>query len=175
MTVTSLINSVTTAGDGTQTLFAFTFKIFESGDLVVALIDVAGVETLQTISTHYTLSGVGADAGGVVTMLTAPGATDTLRMQRELPLTQLTALKTQGSYKAESHEDAHDRAAMIAQQLKSGRVTQYTVAGEPTADGSNVNTLIAIRDPGVPGKLKVNLEKGTNGTYSWITIGTGEA
>ena len=63
MTVSSSTNRVSYSGNGTLTTFAYTFKVFDEGDLTVILRASDGTETVQTITTHYTVSGVG-DAGG---------------------------------------------------------------------------------------------------------------
>lgn len=118
MTVSTTTNKVSYSGTGSQTVFAYTFKIFADGDLDVYIRDTNGTETLQTITTHYTVSGAGSDSGGNVTFGTAPGSTDTVVIQRKLDLTQGTDYVANDPFPAESHEDALDRLTFITQQIQ---------------------------------------------------------
>ena len=50
MTVSSAVNKVSFNGNGSQTVFAYSFKIFDQDDLTVILRNASGGETTQTIS-----------------------------------------------------------------------------------------------------------------------------
>lgn len=50
-----------------QADYGFNFKILKQTDLKVVLSTSAGVDTVQTLTTHYTVSGVGSQNGGTVT------------------------------------------------------------------------------------------------------------
>jgi len=117
MTVASELNRIQYAGNGSQTIFPYTFKIFTNTDLKVYLTDVLGGETLLTLTTHYSVSGVGSETGGNVTMVTPPATGETLTIIRQLPLTQETDYTEADKFPAQSHENALDRQVMIAQQL----------------------------------------------------------
>ena len=88
MTVSSSTNRVSYSGNGSLTAFAYTFKVFDESDLTVILRASDGTETVQTITTHYTVSGVGDVGGGNVTFVTAPASGVTVVILREQPLTQ---------------------------------------------------------------------------------------
>ena len=118
MTVSTTTNKVSYSGTGSQTVFAYGFKIFADGDLDVYIRSSTGTETLQTITTHYTVSGAGSDSGGNVTFVTAPGSTDTVVIQRKLDLTQGTDYVANDPFPAASHEDALDRLTFITQQIQ---------------------------------------------------------
>ena len=118
LTVSTTTNKVSYSGTGSRAVFAYTFKIFADGDLDVYIRDTNSTETLQTITTNYTVSGAGADAGGNVTFVTAPGSTDTVVIQRKLALTQGTDYVANDPFPAESHEDALDRLTFITQQIQ---------------------------------------------------------
>ena len=62
MTLTSTTNRSSHTGDNSTTVFSYSFKIFANTEVDVYLDGV-----LQTLTTHYTVSGVGADAGGNIT------------------------------------------------------------------------------------------------------------
>ena len=70
-------------GDDATVAFAYSFLIDDEGELVVVLADVNGDETTQTITTHYTVSGVGNNTGGTVTMVTAPATGETLSIRHD--------------------------------------------------------------------------------------------
>jgi len=105
-------------GNGSQTVFAYGFKIFANTDLRVIKTSTAGVETDQTLTTHYTVSGVGDTGGGNVTMLTAPASGEKITILRDMTFTQTTDLRNQGGFYPEVHERVFDRLTMQTQQLK---------------------------------------------------------
>ena len=117
MTVTTSTNKRTYTGDASTTAFAYNFKILASTDLKVytRLIASPYTETLQTETTHYSVSGVGAAGGGTVTMVSAPASTLQLIIVRAVPQTQLTDYTANDAFPAETHEEALDRLAMIVQ------------------------------------------------------------
>ena len=67
MTVSNLVTRNQLSANGTVVDFAYTFKIFDDSDLKVILTDSDGVDTVQVLTTDYTVSGVGTDGGGNVT------------------------------------------------------------------------------------------------------------
>lgn len=105
------------AGNGVTTAFSYPYKFFEDGDLKVILTSSAGVETPQTITTNYTVSGAGEDAGGTVTMVTAPASGETLTIYRDPAKTQGLDLRENDSAPAEEIEKALDRNTMLIQRL----------------------------------------------------------
>jgi len=76
------------AGDGSQTVFPYIFKILADTDLRVYLTNVLGVKTLLTLTTHYSVSGAGSESGGNVTMVTPPATGETLTIIKEPPTTE---------------------------------------------------------------------------------------
>jgi len=117
MTVSSSTNSNRYSGNGSTTVFAYGFKIFADADLRVILKNnTTGVETLQTLTTHYTVSNAGNDSGGNVTFVTAPASGNTVIIRRQLAYTQSTNYVENDAFPAEAHEDALDRATMLTQQ-----------------------------------------------------------
>lgn len=118
MTVSSTTNKVSYSGNGSTTEFAYTFKIFADGDLDVYIRSSTGTETLQTITTDYSVSGAGSDSGGNVTFVTAPATGETVVIQRSVALTQGTDYVENDPFPAESHEDGLDRLTFIAQQIQ---------------------------------------------------------
>ena len=116
MTVSSAVNKVSFNGNGSQTVFAYSFKIFDQNDLTVILRNASGGETVQAISTKYTVSGVGNANGGNVTMVTAPASGESLTIIREQPLTQGLDLVANDPFPAGSFEDQLDKLTFMVQQ-----------------------------------------------------------
>lgn len=114
MTVSSSTNRVSYSGNGTLTVFAYTFKVFDQDDLTVILRASDGTETVQTISTHYSVSGVGDAGGGNVTFVTAPASGVTVVILREQPLTQGLDLVANDPFPAASLEEALDKLVFMS-------------------------------------------------------------
>ena len=117
MTVSSTTTKNSYSGNGSTTVFAYGFKVFDEDDLTVILrADATGTETVQSITTNYTVSGVGNAGGGNVTFVTAPATGVTVVIRRASPLTQTTDYTPNDPFPAASHEDALDNLTFIAQQ-----------------------------------------------------------
>lgn len=127
MTVSSTTNKATYSGNGTTTVFTVPFYFLAAADLQVILRSSAGVETVQTLTTQYTVTGAGVPSGGSVTMLTAPPSGTTLTILRNVEATQETDLLPNDRLPAESLETALDKATMLIQQLDEevGRSLKY--------------------------------------------------
>jgi hypothetical protein len=91
MTISSTNTKNSYSGDGSTVAFSYTFKILDDDDITVILrTNATGTETVQTKTTHYTVSGVGNAGGGTITFVSAPAATETVVLLRNVPLTQTT-------------------------------------------------------------------------------------
>lgn len=118
MTVPSEVNrSGPYNGNGVTTVFSYNFRILSNQHLLVIKTDADGNETTLTLTTNYTVSGVGNAGGGSIALLVAPAGGTTITILRRMPFTQETDLENQGAYYAETVEDAFDAAAMRDQQL----------------------------------------------------------
>jgi len=134
MTVSSSNNRVSYAGNGSTTVFPYTYKIFDEDDLTVILRATDDTETVQTITSDYTVSGVGNAGGGNVTMLTAPATGETLVILREQDLVQELDIVPNDPFPSGSLEDALDKLTFMLQQhqeelnrsLKVSRTTTIT-------------------------------------------------
>jgi len=125
MTVTVNDGRIEYTGNGATTVFAYDFLLLDQAHVEVYLNGV-----LKTISTHYTVSGVGTPAGGNVTFLTAPASSVKVLLLRNVPLTQSTDYQTAAKFPAETHEAALDKLTMIAQQLteREGRALRLSTS-----------------------------------------------
>jgi hypothetical protein len=120
MTVATLLNRVSYAGNGVTTVFSFPNRFLADADIVVALVvDATSVVTPQVLTTHYTLTGAGEAAGGDATMLVAPPTGTTLVIYRDPALTQPIDLVNGDPLNVETGvERAFDRSTLQIQRLR---------------------------------------------------------
>lgn len=116
MTVSSSVNKVIYSGNSATVLFPVNYYFLENSHLKVILRAADGSETVQALTTNYTVSGAGNPAGGSITMLVAPPTGTTLTIVRNVPATQETDYLANDPFPAESHERALDKLTMIVQQ-----------------------------------------------------------
>lgn len=106
------------SGNGATTTFSAPFLFYDNADLTVTLVNkTTGVETPQTITTHYTVSGAGSISGGTVTFLTAPPSTVNVLIKRVVFMDQLVDLKEGDKFPPDTVERSLDELTMMAQQL----------------------------------------------------------
>jgi len=128
MTVPSTTNKWIYTGND-DTAFLYTKKIYDETDLIVEKLTIAtGVIETLTLTTDYTVSGVGDADGGTVTLEAAISSDYKLIIRRVLPATQEIEPVENDPNRAEVFEEALDRQVMIAQQLQEAisRTVQQT-------------------------------------------------
>jgi len=127
-------------GNGVTTVFGHNFRIANETHIKVISKSALGVETVLTLTTHYTVQGVG-DQTGKITMLVAPATGTTLTRIRNVPFTQGLDLQSQGAYNAEDVETAFDASVSRDQQLQEQ--VDRSVKLPASADSSGLDTLVA--------------------------------
>lgn len=175
MSFSSTTNRVSATGNGTTATYSYTFKIFLNTELLVTVRSpVDDSETTLTLTTHYTVSGVGESGGGSITLVN--GAFDwidgsgyldsswVLTMRRVVALTQETDIRNQGSFFPETHEDVFDKHIMIDQQQQDELDRSMKLA--ETVD-------VADFDPTLPASLVGELSVAivTNATGDGLAVG----
>ena len=122
------------SGNGATTSFAYDFKVIDEDHLVVTLKNSSNVETVQTITTNYTVTGVGANGGGTVEMVVAPASGETLTISRAVPLTQEVDLANRGGVQPEVLETAYDKLTQAVQDQAElfARVPRFPVSSSFT-------------------------------------------
>ena len=172
MTISSTTVRNSYSGNGSTTIFAYTFKILDDDEIQVIIRSTNGTETIKTKTTHYTVSGVGSAGGGNITFLTAPGSTETVVLKRNTTKTQETDYVANDPFPANSHEEALDRVTMIAQEIQEelGRSIKLSKTNTMTSTEFTVgaadraNKILAFD---TNGELSVTQELGTNrGSWS---------
>ena len=145
MTVSSSTSRVSYNGNGSTTVFAYTFRVFDQDDLTVIIRSANGTETVKTITTHYTVSGVGSAGGGNVTMLTAPASGETLVIIREQDLIQELDIVPNDPFPASSVEDALDKLTFMVQQHEETLGRTIKASRTNTISGSEFTISAADR------------------------------
>jgi hypothetical protein len=102
-------------GNGATVAFSFPFRFIAETDLQVFL-TVGGVDTLQTLTTHYTVSNTGTEDGGTVAFLTAPATGARVTINRSVPITQETDYTANDPFPADTHEAALDKLTLAVQE-----------------------------------------------------------
>jgi hypothetical protein len=166
MTISSTTVRNSYSGNGSTTVFAYTFKILDDDEIQVIIRSSTGTETIKTKTTHYTVSGVGSAGGGNITFLTAPGSTETVVLKRNTTKTQETDYVANDPFPANSHEEALDRVTMIAQEIQEelGRSIKLSKTNTMTSTEFTVgaadraNKILAFD---ASGEISVTQELGT--------------
>lgn len=112
MTVPAYTGPNTSVANGVTTVFPYGFKILAAADLLVT---VNGLP--RTLGTHYTVTGVGSDAGGDVTFLAPPAANAIVARQRNMPYIRQTNYLNLGDLLASTLNADQDAPVMMIQQL----------------------------------------------------------
>lgn len=135
MTVSNSNARIAYSGDGSTTAFAAPFRIIDQSHVRVVLVSSTGTETVQTITTHYTVSGVG-NSSFTVTMVTAPASGTKLIIRRYQPFTQGYDYVANDDFPAETHEAALDLRTMenIQNQSDISRAIRLTDGDTSGAD-----------------------------------------
>lgn len=176
MTVSSTTTRNSYTGNGSTTVFAYGFKIFDDDDITVILRTTAtGTETVQTKTTHYSVSGVGSASGGNITFGTAPTSAQTVVLLRQTAQTQTTDYTPNDPFPASSHEDALDKLTLLAQDqqdeldrsIKLSRTNTMTSTEFTVGATDRANKILAFDSSG---ELAVTQEIGTfRGNWSAST------
>jgi hypothetical protein len=120
MTISTTIVKNSYSGDGTTSTFSYTFKVLAESDLTVIIRSALGTETTKTLTTHYTITGVGSPSGGSITFTAGniPSATETVVLLRDTTQTQAIDYIANDPFPAETHEEGLDRSVILAQELQ---------------------------------------------------------
>lgn len=176
MTISSTTIKNSYSANGSQTVFAYSFKILDQADIDVIIRASTGTETVKSLTTHYSVSGVGSASGGNITFGTAPLNTETVVLRRATTQTQTVDLVENDPFTAETVEGAFDRSIMIAQEtqeevdrsLKISR-TNTMASTEFTVDAATRASKILGFD--TAGNLSVTSELGSfKGNWSASTV-----
>ena len=83
-----------------QTIFDYDFPIFDEDHVLVYKTNSLAVTSLLTITVDYTVSGVGAENGGDITLTAGATAGDIYTRVRSVPAERLTDFQIRGNFRA---------------------------------------------------------------------------
>ncbi len=141
MTISTTTTKNQHNGNASATTFAYNFKILDQSHLEVIKTNASGVDTTLSITTHYTVSGVGADSGSITYPVSGSplAADEKITIRRKQDFLQATDLQNQGGFFAEVHETAFDRQTQFA--LQNQEELDRTLRGPVTDPTSSDMTL----------------------------------
>jgi hypothetical protein len=142
MTITTTNNRNEFVGDGSTTVFTYTFAAISTAD-----VDVYLDEVIQTTGFTKTLNANGV--GGAVTFSTAPGNNVDVLILRDVAMTQASDLPAESNFPEVTVENALDKLTIIAQQLleQLGKALQIplTALNTVTTTLSTITALYVLR------------------------------
>ena len=143
MTVSAQTPIKRSTANGVTTVFPYDFKILAAADLEVSLDGV-----VKTLTTDYTLSGVGDDAGGNVTMLSAPANGAIVVRRRNMAYTREVDYQDQGELPTDTLDDDQDAPILMIQQLNEGldRAIKVSITSDVDPDALIDELLAASED-----------------------------
>ena len=126
-------------GNGSTTVFPFTFKVFQASDLVVTQTSTGGTDTSLILTTDYTVSlnaNQDSNPGGSITTAYAIASGYLLTITSNVPELQPVVLTNMGGFYPSVINDALDRLTIYCQQLSEqvSRAIKLSVSSSQTAD-----------------------------------------
>ena len=134
MTVTNTTARNQYTATAGQTVFAYTFEVYNKNDLVVLQNDTTLAE-----GTNYTVSGVGSDTGGNITLTSGATAGDIITVYRDMALERLTDYQNSGDFLAAEVNEDFDRLWLAVQQ---GAVDSDRAIVKPVTDLDSISTTL---------------------------------
>ena len=177
MTISTTIIKNSYSGNGSTSVFNYTFKISLESEMEVIIRSSNGTETVKTLTTHYTVGGVGNAGGGTVTFTAGniPVTGETVILRRDTAQTQTMDLIDNDPMSAETIEDAHDKSIALIQELqeeidrsiKLSRTNTMTSTEFTVDAATRANKILAFDSSG---EIAVTQELGTfRGNWSAST------
>lgn len=133
MTVSTSYAPIVSPGNGTAAAISVTWQFF-SATLLVTETDADGIETVKTLTTHYTVAGGTDDDGlpqiGTVTPVATRASGTSWRIERVTPRTQASTWGESDAFPQKTVEALADRLTLIDQEADyvAGRAVKQSVA-----------------------------------------------
>ena len=139
MTVSNTVSRNQYTASSGQTVFPYTFEVFVSSDITVLQND-----TTLSEGSNYSVSGVGVDAGGDITLTVGATTGDIITVYRSMELDRTTDYQNSGDFLAQEVNDDFDRLWLAAQQGEENHVRAVV---KPITDAASIDmTLPAAAD-----------------------------
>ena len=134
-----LINDTTPRAQYTatagQTAFSVPFEFFSNADLKVYK-----NSTLQTLTTHYMVSGAGVTGGGSITLTSGAAVGDIITVIRDIPVARTSDFPTSGPFNIDALNSDLDRLTAMVQERENAIERSLRM---PDTDGTIATTLPA--------------------------------
>lgn len=118
MTVQTTTNIAVLSGNGSTTIFPFSFKVLNEDHLTVQRRDATTLVVNKTYTSgEYTVAGIGEDAGSITISGTPVAAGQQVVITRTVPYTQDADIVNQGGFYPETVEEQLDLMVMQTQQV----------------------------------------------------------
>ena len=136
MTVTNTTARNQYTATAGQTVFAYTFEVYNKNDIVV-------LQNTTTLSegSNYTVSGVGNDSGGNITLAVGATAGDIITIYRNMALDRTTDYQNSGDFLAAEVNEDFDRLWLAIQQ---NATTDSRSVRKPVTDLDSINMELPV-------------------------------
>lgn len=126
-------------GNGSTTAFPFAFKVFQASDVYVVRANTAGVESVLTSGTDYTVTlnaNQNSNPGGTVTLTSALATNFKLVITSAVPNLQPVDITNNGGFYPKVINDALDRVTIMVQQTaqEASRGIKLPITSSLTSD-----------------------------------------
>lgn len=139
MTVESETSRVTYNGAGTTGPFSIPFYFLANGDIRAIKVTIAdGTEVELALTTDFTLTGAGEEAGGALTLVASLSSSFRLVIFRDPELLQDADYPANDAFPSETHEQVADLAMMIDQRT---RELVSRSMRQPDGDATDITTI----------------------------------
>lgn len=136
-TLTNGTNLITYTGDGSTVAYSFPYKFLDEDHIIVK---VDG--TTKTLTTDYTVTGAGNDAGGTITFTSAQASSASIVLSRQVPYTQTTDFSNFDGNPADVTEEALDKLTMMVSQVGEMNARGITVPLGTTLTSNDISGTI---------------------------------
>jgi len=119
-----------------QTVFPYTFEIFNKEDVVV----IKNTTTLIE-GTNYTVTGVGNENGGSIVLTAGATTGDIITVYRDMPLERNSDYQTSGDFLASEVNNDFDRLWLAAQQINELSARSIK---KPDSDSASINMVLPV-------------------------------
>jgi|SRR6056300_82728 len=132
------IQYTATAG---QTIFPYDFKIDANTEItVLQTINATSVTNTLTLTTEYTVSGVGDAGGGNITLVTGASLNDTITIVGNTPLSRVTDFNQAGDFLVSDLNNQLDKITNILQENKTNTDRAVKLKDEDTTSVLEIPT-----------------------------------
>ena len=131
-----------------QTIFNYTFKIFENADLNVYVTPAGQDCSDSDLTTNYVVDPgtIGDPNGGFITLNTPTGQDDLVTIVSNVPSSRTTDYQNNGDFRPDTVNDDFDRVVSIAKKIeeKVGRTLQFEECLQNATDLSLPNPVAGL-------------------------------